>query len=277
MIKKLTKAKLISMIVILAVAIIIGIFVFVHQASSNGSSLLSNNADADTPKTMVAGSKRIWYVVDVSNGELGYNSNIDQILVSENGRITSYNISNNLYLKNLSNKSTNQIIKIAQKEDQKNFKSEVKEQNESNKQQYDDVTNGAYHSKKLLYFMKKVDNVKYQTMTSKIRNWKLIPDDNGNYITGEEFTFTNFSNSDLEIQYKDGNPLSNANINIRGSETLVLATSIQQDKILGKEYAGWMQADTSSENEAALITRSNVKEVKYDKKGTAGTKVDYSN
>ncbi|MFT8916507.1 MAG: hypothetical protein ABF899_01430 [Oenococcus sp.] len=257
---KLTKVRLFGAAIILVLVILIGFFVFGHRAT-NENGLFANSAKANTPKTMVAGPQRIWYVARIVNGQLAYNSNIDQVLVSENGKITSYNfpdsVTHPVNLRNLSNKSANQIIKLAQKNDKEYLKEQIKDQNHQNMVNAQDEYNN--HNKKLLHFMRRVRNTKYQSMTSNVRKWKLIPDDGGNQIVSESFAFANLSSKDFatKYQYGTGALLDNAKIKIRGTENLVLATSIQQMKILGKNYAGWMLDESSDQNEDALITATN--------------------
>ena len=214
-----------------------------NQSNSNQVQSVDETKTVGFMKLANENKERIWYRVDDSNddGQISKDDKIEEIYTVKNGKITSYFVwngpDNTVLLKDVSEKSENEVQKLAKKQDKYYFKKKKESivQSLSDPSFDEQVRN-------------KAKNLNYDNFTKYYSNKKLQAsvetDSSGNYVVRESITF--WGNpiggmiDDFDVYYKEENP------DPQEIERSTELSNVIYGQIYKQNYAGYVLADENA-------------------------------
>lgn len=206
--------------------------------------------------------ERIWYRVDDSNddGQISKDDKIEEIYTVKNGKITSYFVwngaDNTVLLKDVSEKSENEVQKLAKKQDKYYFekKKESIVQSLSDPSFDEQVRN-------------KAKNLNYDNFTKYYSNKKLQAsvetDSSGNYVVLESI---NFWKNPIDKMIDDFEVYIEENPDPQEIEISRELSNVIYGQIYKQNYAGYLLADENDFLVTSALAKSTTLE--FDKLNT---------
>ena len=210
-----------------------------NQSNSNQVQSVDETKTVGFMKLANENKERIWYRVDDSNddGQISKDDKIEEIYTVKNGKITSYFVwngpDNTVLLKDVSEKSENEVQKLAKKQDKYYFKKKKESivQSLSDPSFDEQVRN-------------KAKNLNYDNFTKYYSNKKLQAsvetDSSGNYVVLESI---NFWKNPIDKMIDDFEVYIEENPDPQEIEINRELSNVIYGQIYKQNYAGYLLAD----------------------------------
>lgn len=198
--------------------IALGAGILLTACGSNGSPAVKE--ESVKFGEMMNKGKQISYYVKNYYGEQTptKDSEIRYIIKTDNGKVTSYNVEDEITLKDIKDKSDKEIIDLAKKQDKefmdrrkKEEKNGIKDSLDNDKKSYnfvDESTQKEYdeYSKSADKMLKELDNYEYKEPKERNLKLKVVEDGTGNNTEEERFYVVShdFGSKEPDEVYDDG-------------------------------------------------------------------------